>query len=89
MAKEKMAPRLLVLELRQNADNTMSNTVTSFDADKIKEATNKYYVVCGAAAISDKPIYTVMLMNTDGFVLKMETFVNEIETATVAQTEQA
>ena len=71
-------PRLLVLEIRQNADNTMSQTTTSFDADNRKGATNKFYVQCAAAAVSDKPIYTVMLMTTEGFVLKQEVFLNEV-----------
>ena len=71
-------PRYLVLELRQNADGTMSNTVTSFDPDNKKGAVNKYYVQCAAAAVSDKPIYSVSLMTTEGFVLMQEKFINEL-----------
>ena len=74
-------PRYLVLELRQNADNTMSNTVTSFDADNRKGAVNKYYVQCAAAAVSDKPIYSVSLMTTEGFTVMSEVFRNEVEDA--------
>lgn len=72
-------PRYLVLELRQNADNTMSNTVTSFDNDNRKGAVNKFYVQCAAAAVSDKPIYSVTLMTTEGFVVMSECFRNEVE----------
>ena len=74
----KANPRYLVLELRQNADGTMSNTVTSFDPDNRKGAVNKYYVQCAAAAVSDKPIYSVLLMTTEGTVIENEVFVNEI-----------
>ena len=70
-------PRYLVLELRQNADGTMSNQVTSFDPDNRKGATNKFYVQCAAAAVSDKPIYSVLLMTTEGYVIMSEVFRNE------------
>lgn len=72
-------PRYFVFEIRQNADNTMSNTVTSFDADNRKGAVNKFYVQCATAAVSDKPIYTVLLMTTEGTVVLKETFYNEPE----------
>ena len=70
-------PRFLVLELRQNADNTISHQVTSFDADNRKGAVNKFYVQCAVAAVSDKPIYSVLLMTTEGTVILKETFYNE------------
>ena len=76
---ETVRPRYLVLELRQNADNTMSNQVTSFDPDNRKGAVNKYYVQCAAAAVSDKPIYSVLLMTTEGFVIEQEVFKNEVQ----------
>ena len=71
-------PRYLVLELRQNANGTMSNQVTSFDPDNRKGAVNKYYVQCAAAAVSDKPIYSVLLMTTEGIVIEQEVFKNDV-----------
>ncbi len=70
-------PRYLVLELRQNADGTMSNTVTSFDPDNRRGATNKFFVQCAAAAVSNKPIYSVLLVTTEGYVIMSEVFRNE------------
>lgn len=64
-----MKPRYIVMEIRTNADGTISNTVTSFDADDLEHAENKYHSVLAAAAISDKPIHSAILLTADGFPL--------------------
>lgn len=74
----KATPRYLVVQYRQNADNTFSNEINSFDADNRKGAEARYYTVCAAAAVSDKPIYTVKLETTDGVTVLSTTFYNEV-----------
>ncbi|MBR3160993.1 MAG: hypothetical protein IKF14_18440 [Atopobiaceae bacterium] len=75
----KAAPRYLVVQYRQNADNTFSNEVNSFDNDNRKGAEARYYTVCAAAAVSDKPIYTVKLETSEGKTVLSQTFYNEVE----------
>lgn len=74
-------PRYLVLELRQNADGTMSQSGTSFDPtpEGKRAALNKFFAACAAASVSDKPIYTVVLTNVEGTEFKKEVFRNEVE----------
>ena len=74
-----MDARYLVIEIRTNADGTISNTVTSFDPDKRMQAENKYHSVLAAAAISDKPIHSAALMTAEGFTLEYKCYRHESE----------
>ena len=73
---EYMDPKYIVVEIRQNFDNTISNQVTSFDADNRKAAEAKYFTQCAAARVSDKAIYSVALMSTELVEIKREVFLN-------------
>lgn len=73
-----MLPKYIVVEVRQNFDNTISNQVTSFDADNRKGAEAKYFTQCSVAAVSDKAIYSVALMTTELYEIKREVFVNPV-----------
>ena len=83
-----MDPKYIVVEVRQNFDNTISNTVTSFDATNRKGAENKFFAQCAAAAANnEKAIYSVSLMNTEQFEIRREVFFNPIpETAAEPET---
>jgi len=76
--EEYMKPKYIVVEIRQNFDNTISNQVTSFDADNRKMAEAKYFTQCAAARVSDKAIYSVALMSTELAEIKREVFMNPI-----------
>ena len=69
MAEAKIKPRYVVIEIRTNDDGTISNTVTSFEFTDREHAENKYHSVLAAAAISEKPIHSCVLMTAEGHVL--------------------
>lgn len=71
--------KYLVIELQTNTDGTMGSQVTSFTDRNVAE--NKLHTVLAAAAISQKPVHSAVLMTNEGFVIETKCYKHEVETA--------
>lgn len=67
--------KYIVIELQTNANGTIGNLIWSFD--NIDLAKSKYYAVLSAAAISNLPQHSCILIQNDGTLLKRECFIHE------------
>ena len=59
----------IVLEIQAQEDTAA--TLTNVYTDK-KDAENKYHTVLAAAALSNIPVHSAIMMNELGFVIKSE-----------------
>lgn len=57
----------IVIELQKSAESVVSNIVNSYDTQA--EAESKYYSVLSAAAISNVPCHSAVLVSEEGFPL--------------------
>lgn len=55
----------IVIELQKHTDGTVGNIVTSHDT--LAEAESKYHFVLAAAAVSDLPSHSAILVSEEGF----------------------
>lgn len=57
----------IVVELQKNAEGVVSNIVT--DHATLPEAESKYHSVLAAAAVSELPCHSAVLVSEEGFPL--------------------
>ena len=62
----------IVVELQKNADGHVSNIVT--EHDNISAAESKYFSILSAAAISELPVHSAIIVSEEGFPVKHECF---------------
>ena len=55
----------VVIELQKNADGVVSNIVTSHETQA--DAESKYHYVLAAAAVSENPVHSAVLISEEGF----------------------
>lgn len=67
----------VVLEIQTNPDGTVGTLVSSFDGRL--EAESAYHSVLAAAAISDLPCHTAVLLTSDGEQWRAEHYEHETE----------
>ena len=72
-----METRYVVLEIQHFADNNVNVVATKHDARNDADA--KFYDLCKGGCYTSLPIYTIVLMTTEGFVLDTKKFVNEVQ----------
>ena len=60
--------KYLVIEIQTNSDGTVGNLISSYD--NRNEAERQYYLILAAAAISQLPIHTAVLLTNDGRLLE-------------------
>lgn len=62
----------IVIELQKNAEGVVSNIVTSHET--LAEAESKYYSVLAAAAVSDIPVHSAIIVSEEGFPVKHQCY---------------
>lgn len=62
----------IVIELQKNAEGVVSNIVTSYE--NLAEAESKYYSVLAAAAISNVPVHSAIIVSEEGFPVKHQCY---------------
>lgn len=62
----------IVIELQKNADGVVSNIVTSHET--LPEAESKYYSVLAAAAVSQIPVHSAIIVSEEGFPVKHQCY---------------
>lgn len=55
----------IVIELQKNAENVVSNIVTSHET--LPEAESHYYSVLAAAAVGTLPVHSAIIVSEEGF----------------------
>lgn len=62
----------IVIELQKNKDGHVANIVTEHAS--LAEAESKYHYVLAAAAVSDLPIHSAVLVSEEGFPVKNQCY---------------
>lgn len=62
----------IVVELQKNAEGVVSNIVTSHET--LAEAESKYYSVLAAAAVSEIPVHSAIIVSEEGFPVRHECY---------------
>lgn len=55
----------IVIELQKNAKGEVSNLVYAFD--NLAEAESKYHSILAAAAVSNLPVHSAIIVSEEGF----------------------
>ena len=55
----------IVIELQKNAEGVVSNIVTAFP--NLPEAESKYHSILAAAAVSELPVHSAIIVSEEGF----------------------
>ena len=72
-----METKYITLEIQHFADGNVAVLPTKHDTRNDAEA--KFYTLCAAGCHTELPLYTVMVMTTEGFVLDHKVFKNEVQ----------
>jgi len=64
--------KYIVLEIQTNANGEVGNLLTAYDERSAAE--NKYYTILAAAALSELPVHSAMILTNLGTIVKSETF---------------
>ena len=62
----------IVVELQKNAEGVVSNIVTSHET--LAEAESKYYSVLAAAAVSEIPVHSAVIVSEEAFPVKHQCY---------------
>lgn len=62
----------IVIELQKNTEGTVSNIVTPFET--LAEAESKYYSILAAAAVSEIPVHSAIIVSEEGFPVKHQCY---------------
>lgn len=62
----------IVIELQKNADGRVSNLVTEHKT--LAEAESKYYLILAAAAVSEVPVHSAIIVSEEGFPVKNQCY---------------
>ena len=66
----------IVIELQTDANGHVANIVTAYD--DYPQAQQKFYTICAAAAVSDVPVHSAVILDNIGRRLAGESFTHEI-----------
>lgn len=55
----------IVIELQKNTQGEVANIVTAFS--NLPEAESKYHSILAAAAVSDLPVHSAIIVSEEGF----------------------
>ena len=58
----------IVIELQKNAEGVVSNLVTSHNT--LAEAESKYHFILAAAAVSEIPVHSAIIVSEEGFAVQ-------------------
>lgn len=65
----------IVIELQKNAEGVVSNIVTSHTA--LADAESKYHAVLAAAAVSEIPVHSAIIVSEEGFPIEHKCYKHE------------
>lgn len=65
----------IVIELQKNAEGHVSNIVT--EHENLAQAESKYHAVLSAAAVSQIPVHSAVLVSEEGFPVKHQCYKHE------------
>lgn len=71
-----METQFLVIEIQKNDQGVVSNIVTAY-SDK-RHAESAYYTILAAAALSNLPVHTAMVIDDMGNTYHKESYLKEI-----------
>ena len=71
-----METKFLVIEIQKNSEGVVSNIVTAY-SDK-RQAESAYYTILAAAALSNLPVHTAMVIDDMGNTYHRECYQKEI-----------
>jgi hypothetical protein len=66
----------IVIELQTDANGHVANIVTAYD--NYPQAQQKFYTICAAAAVSDVPVHSAVILDNTGRRLASESFNHDI-----------
>ena len=64
--------KYIVLEIQTNANDEVAHLLTAYNERSAAE--NKYYTILAAAALSELPVHSAMILTNLGTIVKSETF---------------
>lgn len=64
--------KYIVIELQKDTTGTVGNLVSSYD--NLAEAESKYYSILAAAAVSDIPVHSAIIVSEEGFPVKHQCY---------------
>lgn len=64
--------KYIVLEIQTNANDEVATLLTAYNERSAAE--NKYYTILAAAALSELPVHSAMILTNLGTIVKSETF---------------
>ncbi len=67
----------IVLELQTSNDGTIGNIITKHDT--LQEAESKYYAILSAAALSDVPVHSAVILDNTGMSYGQRAYRHEEE----------
>ena len=67
----------IVIEIQKNNEGIISTLITIHDTKN--KAENKYYTILAYAAVSTLPLHGAVMLHEDGYSIKHECFVHELE----------
>ena len=67
--------KYVIVEIQTMADGTIASLVTP--KDDYYQAENTYHTVLAAAALSELPVHTAVLLDNEGNVIHSQAFVKE------------
>lgn len=65
----------IVIELQKNADGAVSNLVTSHNT--LAEAESKFHSILAAAAISEVPVHSAIIVSEEAFPMAYRCYKHE------------
>lgn len=68
--------KFIVIEMQKDANGNVA-VVTPAMYDNQNAAENKFYTALAAAAISNVPKHSVVLLHEDGFIIRSEVYIHE------------
>lgn len=69
--------KYIVIELQKLVDGTVANLVYAYDTKK--EAESKYYAILSAAAVSNIPIHSAIILQEDAMPVAYKSFVHNVQ----------
>lgn len=64
--------KYIVIEIQKFANGTISTLTNAYDS--LNAAESKYHTVLAAAAISELPTHSAVLMNENGYVIRSQSY---------------
>ena len=66
----------IVVELQTNAEGQTGNIVTAYD--NLPQAESKFFTICAAAALSNVPMHSVVILDQTGMAIANRSFLHPI-----------